>query len=126
MWGFDFRAFFPPFSMASFHLLTEEGAAPMVLATSRIPRPLANIPAAIRRLASNFFALPFGLIPPFIGSGGMTLEGGAVEYSENPSMRVSVGEFPTASGETSEDSKLVLRLFEGRPVHYKTSNSPIF
>jgi hypothetical protein len=31
--------------------------------------------AASRRLASNFSALPFGLIQTFIGSGGRPLEG---------------------------------------------------
>lgn len=46
----------------------------MVLATSRIPRPLANNLAANRRLASNVSALPFGLIRPLFGIPVITLE----------------------------------------------------
>ena len=46
----------------------------MVRATSRIPRPFVNMVAASRRRASNFFALPFGLIQTFIGSVGRPLE----------------------------------------------------
>ncbi len=47
----------------------------MVRATSRIPRPFANILAASRRLTSNALALPFGRIHTFIGWAGMPLEG---------------------------------------------------
>jgi hypothetical protein len=72
--GFDFNAFFPPCSSASFHRLTEDGAAPIVLATSRMPRPFASKLAANRRLASNVFALPFGLIQPLLGFLLATLE----------------------------------------------------
>jgi hypothetical protein len=46
----------------------------MVLATSRMPRPFANKPAARRRLASNIFALPFGLIQTLLGVLPATLE----------------------------------------------------
>jgi hypothetical protein len=69
-----FNAFFPPFSSASFQRFTDEGAAPIALATSRIPWPLDNKFAASRRLASNFSALPFGLIRALFGVEGAALE----------------------------------------------------
>jgi hypothetical protein len=74
VWGLALSAFFPPVSSASFQRFTEDGAAPIERATSRIPWPLANILAASRRLASNFSALPFGLIQTFIGERGNPLE----------------------------------------------------
>ena len=74
VWGLDFKAFFPPCSSASFHRLTDDGAAPIVRATSRMPRPLANKLAANRRLVSSFAALPFGLMNPLLGFLPATLE----------------------------------------------------
>ncbi len=74
VWGLDFKAFFPPCSSASFHRLTDDGAAPIVRATSRMPRPLANRLAANRRLVSSFAALPFGLMNPLLGFLPATLE----------------------------------------------------
>jgi hypothetical protein len=62
MWGFGFNPSGPSLSKASFQRFTEEGAAPNCLATSRIPLPLPNNFAARRRRASNFTALPLGLI----------------------------------------------------------------